>query len=150
MLEQHPGLPGHIRMYIEGFDGALTLEEFGSEKYAYRVIFVPKTVNHPNQADQVITFIKPDSELAKSVNAAYTVIRETERPKHLPSEIVRMMKAEGFPKFEVHHHTDLWKSLDGKESSKGYGVLLAKIWYWYDSWLPQVRKHCAENRARYQ
>lgn len=66
-LEQQPGLPQHIRTYIEGFDGRLTAEQFGSEKFAYRVIFVPKTVNHLNQADQVITFVKADSELAKSV-----------------------------------------------------------------------------------
>jgi len=150
MLNQHPGLPGHIKTYIEGFDGALSPEEFSSQKYAYRVIFVPKTVNHPNQADQVITFVKADSEIAKNVNAAYTVIKETERIKRLPSEIVRMMKADGFPKFGIHHHTDLWKSLDGKDPSKGFGVPVAKTWYWYESWLVQVRNHCSENRARYQ
>ena len=83
-LEQQAGLPRHIKRYIEGFDGGLTLDEFASPKFAYRVIFVPKTANHPNQADQVITFVKADSEIAKTANAAYAVIRETERPKWLP------------------------------------------------------------------
>jgi len=149
-LEQQPGLPGHIRQYIEGFDGALTPEEYSSAKFAYRVIFVPKTANHPNQADQVITFVKADSEIAKTANAAYAVIRETERPKWLPSQIVSKMKAEGFPWFGMKQHTDLWKSCDAKNSSKAYGVQIAKTWYWYDAWLVEVRKHCKESSGAYQ
>ena len=149
-LEQQKGLPGHIKKYIEGFDGALTSEEFASAKFAYRVIFVPKTANHPNQADQVITFVKAGSELAKSVNATYSVIRETERPKWLPSLIVAKVKAEGFPKFAMAQHTDFWKSLDGKNPAKGYGVQVAKTWYWYDTWLAEVRKHCKDNSGAYR
>lgn len=149
-LEQQKGLPGHIKKYIEGFDGALTSEEFASEKFAYRVIFVPKTANHPNQADQVITFVKADSELAKSVNATYAVIRETERPKWLPSQIVAKVKAEGFSKFGMAQHTDFWKSCDAKTPANGYGVQVAKTWYWYDSWLVAVRKHCTDNSGAYR
>jgi hypothetical protein len=144
-LEQQEGLPRHIKQYIEGFDGALTSDEFESTKFAYRVIFVPKTTNHPNQADQVITFVKADSEIAKTANAAYAVIREVERPKWLPSQIVAKVKAEGFSKFGMSQHTDLWKSCDAKNTSKGYGVQISKTWYWYDSWLMEVRKHCNEN-----
>lgn len=150
LLDQHPGLPGHIKAYIEGFDGALTADEYGSQKFAYRVIFVPKTVNNQNQADQVITFVKADSEIGRTVNAAYTVVRETERPKWLPSQIVRMMKEEGFPRFKIHHHTDLWQALDGKNPTKGYGVPVAKTWYWYESWITQVRNHCTEQRKSYK
>ena len=144
-LEQQAGLPRHIKKYIEGFDGALARDEFASTKFAYRVIFVPKTTNHPNQADQVITFVKADSEIAKTANAAYAVIRETERPKWLPSQIVAKVKAEGFQGFGMSHHTDLWKSRDAKSRSKGYGVQIAKTWYWYDTWLTVVREHCNEN-----
>lgn len=149
-LEQQAGLPRHIKQYIEGFDGALAPDEFASEKFAYRVIFVPKTTNHPNQADQVITFVKADSEIAKKANAAYAVIRETERPKWLPSQIVAKLKAEGFPRFGMSHHTDLWKSRDAKSNSKGYGVQIAKTWYWYDAWLAEVRKHCKEKSEAYR
>lgn len=149
-LDQQKGLPGHIRKFIEGFDCALAPEEFASSKFAYRVIFVPKTTNHPNQADQVITFVKADSEIAKTINAAYAVIRETERPKWLPSQIVTKLKAEGFPRFGMSQHTDLWKSLDAKGDSKGYGVQIAKTWYWYDKWLAEVRKHCNENAEAYR
>lgn len=149
-LEQQAGLPSYIKRYIEGFDGALAPSEFASPKFAYRVIFVPKTANHPNQADQVITFVKADSEIAKTVNAAYAVIRETERPKWLPSQIVAKMKTEGFPKFGMGQHTDLWKERDAKNTSKGYGVHIAKAWYWYDTWVTEVRKHCTENAGTYR
>ena len=149
-LEQQAGLPRNIKQYIEGFDGALSADEFASPKFAYRVIFVPKTANHPNQADQVITFVKADSETAKSANAAYAVIRETERPKWLPSQIVAKMKTDGYSRFGMSRHTDLWKSRDAKGSAKGYGVQIAKTWYWYDTWLVEVRKHCNENNGAYR
>lgn len=149
-LEQQEGLPSHIKRYIEGFDGALDPEEFASTKFAYRVIFVPKTTNHPNQADQVITFVKADSEIAKTANAAYAVIRETERPKWLPSQILVKIKAEGFSRFLMSHHTDLWKNRDARNTSKGYGVQIAKTWYWYDTWLTEVRKHCDANAEAYR
>lgn len=148
-LDQHKGLPPNIKKYIEGFDGSLSSDVFGSAKYAYRVIFVPKTVNHPNQADQVITFVKEGSEFAKSVNASYTLLRDTEKQKWLPSDIVAKAKADGFPKFNMKQHTDLWKRLDAKNSAKGFGVQIAKTWYWYDSWLAEVRKHCIENANLY-
>lgn len=125
-LEQQAGLPSHIKRYIEGFDSALPPNEFASSKFAYRVIFVPKTVNHPNQADQVITFVKADSETAKTANAAYAVIRETERPKWLPSLIVAKVKAEGFPKFGMSSHTDLWRSLMPRIPQRGMACRLPR------------------------
>lgn len=142
-------LPPHIRAYIEGFEGNLTDLEFGSPKYAYRVIFTPKATNNKGQADQVIEFIKPGSPLANNINATYTVIKETERPKHLPGSIVATMKNEGYKKFKPHHHTNLWQQLDGKNPAKGLGVMVLKTWYWYDAWVDIVREHCKENAATY-
>ena len=149
-LDDHAGLPANIKKYIEGFDGDLAEGVFDSTKFAYRVIFVPKTANHPNQADQVITFVKQDSDLAKTVNASYAVIKETEKQKWLPSEIVKKLKAEGFPKFSMTVHTELWKSLDAKNSAKGFGVQVAKTWYWYDAWLTEVRKYCTDAGQLYR
>jgi len=143
-LDQHPGLPDYIKRFIIGFDETLSAEEFASSKFAYRVLFIPKTVNHPNQADQVITFVKADSEIAKTINAKYAVIKETERPKWLPSQIVAQMNSEGFRWFKMSHHTSHWKDLNAKESSKGYGVQIVKTWYWYENWVNEVRKYCRE------
>ena len=51
----------------------------------------------------VIEFVKSDTPLAVEVNKAYAVIKETEKPKYLPGQIVKRMQAEGFPKFNMHH-----------------------------------------------
>ncbi len=143
-------MPAHIRAFVQGFEGQLTDEEFNSPRFAYRVLFVAKTANHKGQADEVIEFVKADSPLAADVNKTYAVIKETERPKYLPKTIVESMKKEGFKRFTMASHTDLWKQMDAKKPGKGYGVEVQKAWYWYDSWADQVRKHCQENVAKYK
>jgi len=148
-LSDNNNLPPNIQRYIEGFDGQLTDQEFNSPKYAYRVLFVAKTANTKGQADKVIEFVKADSPLAERVNAQYTLIKETEKPKYLPSQIVKMMKSDGYPKFSMHYHTLLWQKEDAKNPGKGYGVQVANTWYWYDRWLAFVRMHCEQKRAVY-
>lgn len=142
-------MPSHIRAFIEGFEGKLSETEYNSPKFAYRVLFVAKTANRKGQADEVIEFVKADSPLAAKVNAQYTVIKETERKKYLPTRIVGMMKEEGFKKFTMQSHTDLWKQLGAKEPGKGLGVQVEKVWYWYDAWVDQVRDHCKNNAHKY-
>ena len=142
-------MPAHIKAFVEGFEGNLSDEEFNDPRFAYRVLFVAKTANRKGQADQVIEFVKADSPLTQDVNKAYTVIKETERPKHLPKGIVEMMKKEGYVRFTMQSHTDLWRQMDAKNQAKGFGVAVQKAWYWYDSWVEQVRKHCRENAAKY-
>ena len=147
-------MPVHIQSFIEGFDGELSESEFNSPKYAYRVIFVPKLVNHKGQADQVFEFVKADSLLAKEINEnygkSYAVIKETEKEKYLPKTIVQLMKNEGFRKFSMHNHTQLWQSLDAKKPEKKYGVFIQNMWYWYDTWVHVVREHCRENEKKYK
>ena len=142
-------LPAHIHRFIEGFDSKLTDEEFNDPRFAYRVLFVAKSANRKGQADRVIEFVAPGSALAKNINTEYAVIKEREKPKYLPSQIVKMMHNEGFPGFNMYHHTQLWKSLDAKNPGKGYGIKVVKTWYWYDRWVEVVRKHCKENRGLY-
>jgi hypothetical protein len=149
-LQSARDLPPNIQKFIEGFDGQLSEQEFNNPRYGYRVLFVAKTANRKGQADQVIEFVKADSELAKDVNVTYTAIKETERPKRLPSQVVRLIQSEGFPGFGMHQHTVLWKQLDAKNTAKGYGTAVANTWYWYESWVEEVRKHCEQFRERYQ
>ncbi|MBE3143673.1 MAG: DUF3644 domain-containing protein, partial [Planctomycetes bacterium] len=111
---------------------------------------VAKTANRKGQADQVIEFVKADSELAQDVNKSYAIIKETERPKHLPSGIVELMKREGYVRFTMMSHTRLWKQIDGKNQAKGFGVPVERTWYWYDTWIDQVRKHCQDNATKYR
>jgi len=143
-------LPAHIKSFVEGFEGKLSDEEFNSPKFAYRVLFVAKTANRKGQADQVVEFVKADSELAKQVNATYVVTKETERRKYRPGNIVATMQKEGFKRFNMHAHTEFWKGDDAKSAAKGLGVLVEDCWYWYEPWLERVREHCKQNEASYK
>lgn len=144
------GLPKYIYRFIEGFDGELTEHELNNPKFAYRVLFIAKTANRKGQADQVIEFIKADSPLAKDINKTYTVIKETERPKFLPQEVVKNMQQEGFSRFTISEHTKLWKDMDARNPGKGFGVRIGKAWYWYESWVEEVRQHCQQFSEQYQ
>ena len=150
LLEDHPDLPANIHGYIKYFDASLTDDEFNNPHYAYRILFIPKTANHKGQADRVIEFLKSDSPLAQNLNKEYAVIKETERKKYLPKQIVDLMNKEGYIRFKIHHHTEFWKSMNAKDSSKSYGTLVAgNHWHWYESWVSEVRKHCKENAIKY-
>ncbi len=110
LIQNHPELPANITSCLVDFDESLSDSEFASPKYAYRILFVPKTANHKGQADQVIEFVKSDSPLADLVNKQYAVIKETERPKFYPSQVVAKAKAEGFAKFSMQKHTTSGKA----------------------------------------
>lgn len=140
-------LPANVRSYIAQFDSQLTADDLNSERFAFRMLFIPKLVGKPGQADEVIEFLKPDSDIAQSVNRDYVAFREVERPKFLPGQIVRMMQEEGYPRFSMHWHTELWRSLDARNPGKGWGVEVAGAWYWYSSWIEVVRQHCEANAA---
>lgn len=148
-LRSFSDLPKGISAYINDFDDSLSEDEFNNPHYSYRVLYVPKIVNHRGQADKVIEFISAESQEAQGLNKEYRIIRDREKPKHLPSDIVKAMKAKGYGKFGMHQHTVLWKVKDARNPSKGLGVLVANTWYWYDSWLSEVEKHCKENSEKY-
>ena len=150
MLTERGDLPQHIQKFIDGFDGHLSPDEFNSPRFAYRVLFVPKTANNKGQADQVIEFVKADSELAHQVNAKYAVIKETEREKYLPAQIVMLMQEDGFPGFNIHAHTQLWQANDAKNPKHAYGTQVVKQWYWYKKWVDAVRSYCQKNSAKFQ
>ena len=151
MLSDKKELPGHIKSYILNFDQLLSIDEYSSPKYAYRILFVPKTANRKGQTDQVIEFVKADSSLAKEVNSQYAIVKETERPKFLPGQIVDFVQSQGFGKFRMHEHTVLVRREDAKNPGKGYGVLIAgKDWRWYSSWRDFVLEHCKKNRILYE
>ena len=92
-----------------------------------------------------------ESELGTAIGDAYKqiVLKEVERPKLLPTEIVELMKSEGYSYFRLQEHTKLWQKMDGKNPGKGYGYELGGRWFWYGRWLEVVRKHCAANADTY-
>ena len=101
--------------------------------------------------DRVIEYVRSDSPLADKANVEYSVIKETERPKFTPKQVVDTIKAEGFIRFGMHQHTMLWKAEDAKNPGKGYGVNVAgKYWHWYESWIEFVIEHCRKNSKNYK
>ena len=148
-LEKHPDLPKNILSCIAAFEDLLSEEERNNPHYAYRVLFVPTNVNHPGQADKVIEFIPPDSPLAEGVNQEYALVKDREKDKLLPGQIVKMMQKEGFLGFRMHEHTQLVQQLNAKQSKYGAYVANDK-WYWYASWREVVRTHCKQYETLYR
>jgi len=148
-LQQYSDLPKNISSYIKNFDDSITEEEFSDQRYAYRVLYIPKTVNRKGQADKVIEFVPADSPEAKGLNKEYQLIKEKEKPKFTAGEIVKKMQGKGFTKFRMYHFVQLWKSMDGKNPTKGFGVMVSKTWYWYQSWVEQVEQHCKQHKDEY-
>ena len=144
-------LPSKVAKYLQKFEANLSDEEIGSVHYQRRLLFVPLVVNRKGQADAMIEYVRYDSEIAKAVNEKYqqVVIKEVERNKHLPSAIVKKMNEEGYLRFTMYNHTNLWRELDAKNPGKGYGIQIANQWYWYDRWIEKVSDHCLSQREKY-
>jgi hypothetical protein len=149
VLKKSSNIPGHIETMIDNFHNQLSPEEQADSRFAYRVAFVPKIASRASKSDLAIEFVKADSPEAAEVNRV--LLKEVEKPKYRPGQIVNIMRSDGFSRFNMVHHTDLWQSLNAKAADKGYGHKVADgQWYWYDSWLNRVREHCIENAGRYQ
>jgi hypothetical protein len=93
----------------------------------------------------VIEFVPANSPEAERLNKELVLIKEREKQKYLPSQIVEILIGEGYSRFSLHKHTQLWKERGAKGKSSSYGVQVAKTWYWYESWLNEVRKHLKES-----
>lgn len=131
----------NIASIISSYEKSLPNELLENPRYAYRVYFTQVNVNRPNQADQAINFLKANSEQANAINV---VIKETEKTKYLPSQIVHKIKENGFTDFNIDKHTKLWKAENAKDPSKHYGVDVAGKWYWYENWFEFVLGYLKE------
>jgi Domain of unknown function (DUF3644) len=121
ILKKASTLPRHIEIMMDNFDKHLTPEELADPRFRFQVAFVQRTANRPSSADEAIEFVVAGTEEAKEIDRI--LLKEVEKKKYLPNEIVKIMKAEGFPKFNMHQHTLLWKKLDAKKKEKGYGAV---------------------------
>ena len=117
-------IPQNITSYIAEFDSKLSNTEIESERYAYRLLFTKITAKRKGQADRVIEFLDPKSELAKNISKEYWVKEEKE--KFLPSQIVAEARKLGFDNFKMYQHTSMWKKHDAKDLNKGFGVKIVK------------------------
>ncbi len=146
-LQDNLHITTNVKNFVVDFENVLSDEALRSSRYAYRVLFVPINAKRPGQADQVVEFVKSDSPLAEGLEKAYAVIKETEKRKYLPSEVVSLLKGKGYDRFSINKHTELWKSCDAKNPKFSYGVLISKTWYWYETWVHEVEKFCEAHKS---
>jgi hypothetical protein len=139
-------LPPNLATAMDNFHNGLTEDEQKDPKFRYRVAFVPKVSGKASKADLAVEFVKPGSPEAEAVERV--LLKEVERPKFLPSEIVAKARAAGYATFNMYDHTLLAKQLDARKPGKGYGVMVAKTWYWYENWYEKVVEKLAEGWLR--
>ena len=139
-------IPQHLRTYIAEFDAGLTEGQRNSENYVIRLVFQPKLVNRPGQADKIINFVKPESAFPlEGDGRLYVTTKEVERVKFLPSAVAAKVQAAGFAKFKTQpEHVKMWKAEDAKNPSKGYGIEVEGQWYWYESWVKRCLELCED------
>jgi hypothetical protein len=149
-VESEANVPQRLRSYIAKFDQSLTQEEFENPRYSYKLIFVRKLVNRPGQVDRVVEFVPPNSDLEKEIQHL-VVKREVEKKKYLAKHVVDEVKKAGFARFRTNpEHLQIWKDEDAKNPSKGYGVEIHGIWYWYENWVKRVIELCEQAGDKYR
>jgi hypothetical protein len=140
-------IPANIQAAQLAFEEALTDEMIVNPRYSYRVAYIEQSVNSRGKADQVVEFIRPDSEKGERLQL---LLKEVEKPKMKPGQIVALMHDEGFPRFTMHDHTQLWKLEDAKAEGKAYGTTLADgSWYCDSNWVDRVRAYVRANPERF-
>lgn len=148
-LKKASTLPASIATTMDAYHAKMSEEELKDPAFSYRVAFVPKLGSKASKSDVAVEFIKADSEEAKAINAV--LLKEIDKARYTAGQVIAAMRADGFPRFHQGHHTALWKELDAKNTSKGFGRPgdYQGTWVWYDSWMERVRAHCQENSERY-
>lgn len=139
-------MPDHIATAMDNFHHALSDDEQKDPKFRYRVAFVPMVSGKASKADLAVEFVKPGSPEAEAVERV--LLKEVERPKFRPSEIVDKVTAAGYSAFKMHDHTLLVRQLDARNPGKGLGVKVANTWYWYAHWYEKIIEKLAEGWKR--
>lgn len=138
LLLKDTDLPAHLIAAHTTFEEDLPEAVIRDPKYAYRVAYVEQSVNSKGKADQVVEFIKPDSSEGQEI--VRVLLKEAERKKYKPKDIIELMRHEGHHEFNQYAHKLLWKSADAKNPIHKFGVELRPgDWWWYEKWLDYVR-----------
>ncbi|MGI4744844.1 MAG: DUF3644 domain-containing protein [Janthinobacterium lividum] len=147
VLKRGVNLPRNIETMMDAFSDRMSAEERLDPHFAFRVNFIPLLANRPASADQVIEF----SKATPQETGAIAFIKEVDRKKYRPGQIVAMMKAAGYGRFTMQSHTDLWQVEKAKDPKLGFGspTYGNEGWGWNEKWLTHVRKHCAIHSEHY-
>jgi len=146
-IEIEPTIDPELRTFIAKFDESLAEETRNSERYSVNIHFERRVKGKSQQSDSKIEFVAPSD--SNSSSDKWT-IQEREKQKFGAKTVVHLVRAEGFSRFSMHHHTQLWKSLDARSTDSGYGCYVEKQWFWYEKWIECVRAYCSANRGRFE
>ncbi|MET0748904.1 MAG: DUF3644 domain-containing protein [Rhizobium sp.] len=138
-------LPPNLSATLDAFRKHLTEAEAADPQYRIRFAFLP-LVGKANSADVTLDVLKAGSEQASAIERI--LLKEVERPKFLPGQVVRKMQERGFKRFNMHDHNLLGSVLGAKQAGKGYGTEVAGKWHWYESWIEKVTSVLAEGWER--
>jgi len=148
VLKLASDLPANIEASIDTFENELTKEQYADPAYRYRAAFVPIVKQRESAADIAIEFLAPGSPEAEGVNM---FLREVERTRYTPTQVVARIQDSGYPNFRQIDHTRLWQELNAKNPGDGWGTEGDYgNWVWYDRWVERVRAHCEENGDLYR
>ena len=150
MLLKDMDLPASFVAAQAAFERDLPEEITRDERYAWRVMMVHKNTNSKGAADEMVEFVKPGSDIEGEINRV--LIKEMEKRKYLPTEIVKEVQARGFPRFTQHQHSLHVKQTKAKDESKPFGTFVdiaKKDWRWYGTWLNHVADFCGANQERF-
>lgn len=149
LLKAQKQLPAHIQTMMSQFFDTLTEDEQKDPRFAYRVAFVQK-VGKPSKNDFAVEFIDSTDERAVRVNAV--LVKDVDKARFSASQVVTAVKAAGFPKFTLHQHTQLWKTLSAKDPAKGFGKqgVYASTWEWFQPWIARVQQYCEDQGDKFR
>ena len=138
--------PKNIVLAQKHFEEHMDDNTYNDERYAIRYHLVQKTSNRKTNADVLLNIVPKDSDEAGEANRV--LIKDGEKKKWKPKQIVSLMNEKGFKEFDMHKHTKLWKELGARDPKKGYGTEISDgQWYWYDLWVDKVSEHCEKSHT---
>lgn len=130
-------LPSIIKTANLAVENEIDSETFNDPRYSFRVHIIPRTVNNRNKADQLAYYSEPGSDIEMA-------IREVEREKYRPSDIVRLARGAGH-RISMTTFVNFWQSIDpNKNSGLGYGIEISGQWYWYQNMADAFLEHLAK------
>ena len=139
ILTNNEHLPKNIRNFIVDFEKNCSPEEVTGIHYEYRIMF-QGMCSSKGAADEVITFKKISED---SPESNLVLIKEVEKSKHFPKDIIADMVSKGYTKFNMYEFLQLVKEKNARNNPQ-YAVNLGNRWAWYDAWIPVVEHHCIE------
>ena len=151
MLLRDMDLPPSFVAVQAAFERDLPDEIMRDERYAWRVMMVHRNTNSKGTADEMVEFVRPGSDIEGEIHRV--LVKEMERRKYRPSDIVEEVQRRGFKGFNMHQHTLLVRERGSKDEKKPYGTYVdiqRKDWRWYGAWLNEVIAHCEANASRFQ